>query len=322
MSGGKGERMGLLDWLRKSRSSSKSSALAPAENYPADEKRILLKVAGQIRAARGNSLEELTTVAFGLGSTIAALRRAYGAHAVEANCPAEQLISGFGTTSDAAAKNRANELLVQLLNDLRAFEGDENRTWMRMAWMLNPSCLEGAWKDNNRNCGEGPQGRAMRERVLAALNTVGVESDTEADDDQFCISAAVGIARAVMDKVGTKPQTYDHDDAFVGGLFVSVAVDYLTQKIGGTFELVGVVAVPLLIKPSMPSNPTKADIEKVSEQMAEFTTQILTAHNKSPRTGRSIGDNLSRWLEDPSELHFLRLVGIFQAAQKRVRIVD
>jgi hypothetical protein len=86
------------------------------------------------------------------------------------------------------------------------------RTWMRMAWILNPATLEGAWKDTARV--EGPQRPPMRERIAAALKTVGVMAEKGQDDNEFCIFAAWSIARALMTKAGPSPQTYDDDNAF------------------------------------------------------------------------------------------------------------
>jgi hypothetical protein len=54
---------------------------------------------------------------------------------------------------------------------------------------------------------------------MAALRTIGSAQDKKEDVNQFCICAAVEITRAVMAKVGAKPESYDHDDAFVGGIF-------------------------------------------------------------------------------------------------------
>jgi hypothetical protein len=170
------------------------------------------RCAAQIRAARGNSFEELMTATLGLASTVKALPNAYGPHIIEANCPAEQLISGFAAEDGTEAKSRANKLLDDLLNDLHAFEGDEMRTWMRMAWILNPATLEGAWKDTARV--ERPQRPPMRERIAAALKTVGVMAEKGQDDNEFCIFAAWSIARALMTKAGPSPQTYDDDNAF------------------------------------------------------------------------------------------------------------
>ena len=107
--------MGLFDWLLRNRHAKGNPGLAPPENYPTDEKRILLRVAKHIKSARGNPLNELMAVTLGLGSAITALRRHYGQKAVEANCPAEQLIGGFADGGDHA--RAAQKLLDDLLDD-------------------------------------------------------------------------------------------------------------------------------------------------------------------------------------------------------------
>lgn len=136
--------MGLLDWLRK-RGSTGADGLSPPEQYPIDEKKVLLQAARQIKAAQ-RTHEEVMLAPMALASAVVVLRRRYGVHAVEANCPAEQILAGFGG-SDPAGKARARELLDNLLADLSACDGDETRTWMRIAWMLNPRTLEGALRD-------------------------------------------------------------------------------------------------------------------------------------------------------------------------------
>jgi hypothetical protein len=96
--------MGLLDWLRGNRLAKPDQRLAPIEHYPADEKRLLLRVAAEIRAARGKPMQEHLAVTIGLGSAVIALRRNYGMDVVEPNCPVEQIISGY--TSDATNEQR------------------------------------------------------------------------------------------------------------------------------------------------------------------------------------------------------------------------
>ena len=131
--------MGLFAWLRARRNRVRDSGSGMPEDYPQAERRILLQVARDILAA-DNLLMQLTAASFGLGSAIAALRRTYGQDAVEANCPAEQLIAGYASGDTT----HANRLLDNLIADLRAFEGDETRTYLRMAWMLNPTAIEAA----------------------------------------------------------------------------------------------------------------------------------------------------------------------------------
>ena len=137
--------MGFLDWFRRTTGTRVDTGLSPPEHYPIDEKKVLLHAARRIKAAQLTH-EEVMLAPMELAGAVIVLRRRYGIEAVENNCPAEQILAGY-SSSDLAAKKEAGRILDELLRDLRACYGDEMRTWMRMAWMLNPRTLEAVWRE-------------------------------------------------------------------------------------------------------------------------------------------------------------------------------
>ena len=125
-----------------------------------------------------------------------------------------------------------------------------------------------------------------------------------------------------MQKVGTRPQTLDHDDAFVGGLFAVIAANLLTQHVGGYFEAVAMAVAPIVTELSIPSNLSDVAIDELSDRMAAFSHQVIAAHNESPRTCRAVGENISAWFGNPDGDALERLAGIFENTRQRVRAID
>lgn len=207
--------MGLFDWLRGNRQ--------PRDEYAATERRLLLKDAANIRKSR-NILDEQMAVNMGLASTIAALRQQFGYAAVESNCPAEQIISAYAGQGDMG---RASRMLDDLVRDIKALKTAKNRTWLRMAVMLNPRALRtGAHAACSLTGVDNPRGdlpplsAEMQETVTTTISTCARQIDQ-------CFGQGVGMPY-VSERVDDIVATYAL--GFLQGLFLINHADILWAK--------------------------------------------------------------------------------------------
>ena len=130
--------MGLIDWL-SSEDENETAEQSQEGSFQRDQHRMLSKLAENIRSVRGHPLDEKFAVTLGFMATAAALRDVYGYHVIERNCPAEMIVNGLAEGADTKQREHANKLYDDLLADLQKFDGNREMTFIRMAWMLNPS---------------------------------------------------------------------------------------------------------------------------------------------------------------------------------------
>ena len=153
-------------------------------------------------------------------------------------------------------------------------------------------------------------GETPKEKAAAALASLGIGLDANEDDDnQFCIKATMGLTRLVMERAGAKPRSFDDTDAFIGGLFAFTIADVVTQRLGGTFEIVSSVAAGFVV-------PVRND----PERMGSFVREIISAFNgrASASTVIAIGQTADALLKDPSDQRLARLVDLFNRSRQRV----
>lgn len=128
--------MAVFGWLKR-----KSAPLSDAAAYPMAEKQMMLWVAKQIRKnkyAATNATHMMATMA-ALSTAVTSLRRQYGMDVIERNCPVERLFEAYANRKNL---EWANTTFDALIHDILAFRGDDDRTWLRLAYMLNPNSMQ------------------------------------------------------------------------------------------------------------------------------------------------------------------------------------
>jgi hypothetical protein len=162
---------------------------------------------------------------------------------------------------------------------------------------------------------EGTDGQAIsprttpKETLAATLAQFGINADPKEDDDAFCVAATTGLTRLIMTKAGAKPKSLADNDAFLGGLFAFTLADLLTQRFGGTFEIVSSVAASGVT--STLDGP---------EQYGAFVHELVQAFNSrgSAKTIMSIGQNAAAWLDSPAGGGLDHLAQLFKTARSHV----
>ena len=149
----------------------------------------------------------------------------------------------------------------------------------------------------------GPAGDKI-EKEVAALGFVPPAAN---DDTKFCSDAAILFIRAVMDRVGAKPRSYEDMDAFIGGLFAFAFADCLTRRIGGNFEVAAAVAAPRVVSASVDPR-TQGD----------FVRELIHAFNGEgcQPVLRVMHQNLNALIRNPNSEAMDRLVGLFESSRQ------
>jgi len=117
------------------------------EPYSEVQRTMLLSLAEDIRRSE-DALDKLITTVTGLGIIAATLRKEFGEHAVEAGCPAIEIVVGL---SDGGDQTRARQLFDELIRNLDECQGDDYQTWLRLTWMFTPKSIEKALSEAKRS---------------------------------------------------------------------------------------------------------------------------------------------------------------------------
>lgn len=149
----------------------------------------------------------------------------------------------------------------------------------------------------------------QRLAVVKAFKAIGSQIEAEQQCDDFCLDAVTKLTSQVMRGAKANPNSYDDPEAFIAGLFSFAFADFLTQKIGGHFEVVASVAALCVI--SRPNNSGRA---------AGFVDEVANAFNgaESASMINTSAQNLDALLRNPNGQAFERLVILFQLCTEHV----
>lgn len=154
-----------------------------------------------------------------------------------------------------------------------------------------------------------PDKRSVKHDAAAALETIGINIDPVQEDDQFCIEAVSELISIIMARAGARPVSFDDTDAFIAGLFSFAISDLMTQKVGGTFEIVSAVVAGHVL-------PGLHD----PQRQGEFVSEIIKAFNgrASASTVMAVGRAADGFLRDPSGPGLGRVIQLFELSRKHV----
>jgi hypothetical protein len=142
-----------------------------------------------------------------------------------------------------------------------------------------------------------------RVSVNRALGSLGIQLSREPDNTQFSIRASSALVRAISEKAGLSVHSMDDDDRFVAAIFCFVTSDHISHIIGAPFEMVSTV-VPL---------------DLFGHKYADRVFAWGNSFNRMAAEGRvveAIGENIAKWIAEPTNDQFEKLAKLFQLCRK------
>lgn len=151
-----------------------------------------------------------------------------------------------------------------------------------------------------------------RTAIDLALATIGIDTASEDDKTQLCITATRAIVTAIMLRAGVRPREADDDGRFVGGIFAFVASDYITRLVGAEFEMVSSIAViAMFFDPD-----TALDGAQLVQEVGSAFNKMV--HRDGSKDLQAIGQSIAGWINDPTDARLASLAELFKVCREHI----
>lgn len=166
------------------------------------------------------------------------------------------------------------------------------------------------FKTMMHSAAEGQQ----RANVNQALGSLGIQLPAEESNTQYCIKRTSALTKYIMTRAGTDTSCIEDDDIFTAGVFAFTIGNHLTRIIGAPFEEVTALTVLDLFHEDRPV-----------KQLTEYIRPIIDTYNglcTSSKIIEAIGQNVAKWINEPTDEQFTKLVSIYKLCRDSIQEAD
>ncbi len=155
-----------------------------------------------------------------------------------------------------------------------------------------------------------------RAKITKAIQSLNINIEQDLDNTRYGVESTLAVVRKIMDTAGVDMNDIaeDEDDIFTGGLFCLILSSHITRVVKSEFEIVSAMAIFNLL------------FDSCRKHTGEYVPLIINLYAQGVDNNRevinAVGQNFVEWIENPTDEHFVKTVGLYHVCKKSIAIKE